>query len=141
MKRAVRWIGIGITAAAAATMLFADMVLADGSPQVTLRFDILSPSGVACSVPGHDGRGRDLMGKPHLLGVSAGAQATCTAADGRSYVVNVPRDPRDPLAVALDVIVLDRAGRPAPLLLVQANSQQDPLPLRGSVTALAPAVR
>ncbi|SEH86468.1 hypothetical protein SAMN04488075_1503 [Paracoccus alkenifer] len=28
MKRAVRWIGLGITAAAAATMLLADLVLA-----------------------------------------------------------------------------------------------------------------
>lgn len=35
MKRAVRWIGLGITAAAAATMLLADLALAAPAPGAT----------------------------------------------------------------------------------------------------------
>ena len=72
MKRAVRWIGIGVTAAAAATMLLADVALADPAGRTeayTMRFDLLSPAGLDCTAdaPGSDVRiGRDLFGKPMI---------------------------------------------------------------------------
>lgn len=141
MKRAIRWIGIGITAAAAATMLLADVVLADSSPDVTVRFDLLSPAGGHCQVGGQAAAKGDLLGRPYLRGLAAGTAVQCTTADGRSYAITTLRDPRDPLAVEVDMIVADRRGSAVPMLMVQANSQKTPLPVRGNASALTQAVR
>lgn len=154
MKAAVRWIGIGITAAAAATMLLADVVLAapaeagaqtagaaTGTPPfVTVRFDLLSPLGTACQAQGIP-PGSDLLGRPYLRGLPPGHAVSCTAADGRAFGVNTLRDPRDPLAQRVEVIVVDRPGRAVPMVMVQANSQDDPLPVRGNATSLAAKAR
>lgn len=143
MKRAVRWIGVGITAAAAATMLLADVVLADPAadkpPFVTVRFDLLSPAGAACHAAGV--AGTDLFGRPFLRNLAPGADVACTTADGRGYRVAAIRDPRDLLALRVDVIIADRTGKPAPMVMVQADTQHDPLPVFGNATALAAAAR
>ena len=146
MKRAVRWIGIGITAAAAATMLLADLALADTPagtpPYATVRFDLLSPSGGRCQAAGFAPETRrDLIGRPYLSGLPVDRAVFCTAADGRSFGVNTLRDPRDPLALRVDVIIVDRPGRAVPLLMVQANTQEYPLPVRGNATSLAQVAR
>lgn len=150
MNRWTRW--IIFTAAATGTMLSADMALADvrvtgqsnvtqpNSPYVTIRFDLLSPQGTSCQTQG-TAAGSDLLGRPYMRGLSVGSTVLCTAADGRRFGVGVIRDPRDPLAVAVDVIVADRPGKSAPMMMVQANSQIDPLPVRGNASALAQAVR
>ena len=149
MKRAVRWIGIGITAAAAAALLLADVVLAapaeagvtaDTPPFVTVRFDLLSPAGTACQAEGL-ASGADLLGRPYLRGLAPGHAVSCAAADGRAFGLNTFVDPRDPLAQRVEVIVVDRPGRAVPMLMVQANSQDDPLPVRGNATSLAATAR
>ena len=144
MKRAVRWIGIGITAAAAATMLLADVLLADTPadtpPYVTLRFDLASATEVSCRADGA-WEGSDMFGRPYLRNLAPGAAVSCTTADGRSYGVNTIRDPRDPLALRVEMILADRPGKPVPMVMVQANTQDMPLPVFGNATALARAVR
>lgn len=106
MKRAVRWIGIGITAAAAGTMLFADMALAGPSisrvgvtgtrDQFVLRFDLLSPSGMSCQAdaPGSQVRNsRDITGKPmiYIFGDARAARITCTDQSGAEWVATANR--------------------------------------------------
>lgn len=116
--------------------------LAATPPYVTVRFDLLSPAGTRCQMPGAaPAAGGDLLGRPYLRGLPVDRAVVCTAADGRSFGLNTLRDPRDPLAGQVDVIVVDRAGKAVPMLMVQADSQDEPLPVRGNATSLAPAAR
>lgn len=116
--------------------------LAATPPYVTVRFDLLSPTGTRCQMlgeaPATEG---DLLGRPYLRGLPVDRAVACTAADGRSFGLNTLRDPRDPLAGRVDVIVVDRAGKAVPMLMVQADSQDEPLPVSGNATSLAPAAR
>lgn len=116
--------------------------LAATPPYVTVRFDLLSPAGTRCQMPGTaPAAGGDLLGRPYLRGLPVDRAVVCTAADGRNFGLNTLRDPRDPLAGQVDVIVVDRAGKAVPMLMVQADSQDEPLPVRGNATSLAPAAR
>lgn len=116
--------------------------LAATPPYVTVRFDLLSPAGTRCQMPSASpAAGGDLLGRPYLRGLPVDRAVVCTAADGRGFGLNTLRDPRDPLAGQVDVIVVDRAGKAVPMLMVQADSQDEPLPVRGNATSLAPAAR
>lgn len=126
-------LGMGLAAGTAA---------AEAPPYVTVRFDLLSPVGTRCQLAGDaPARGSDFLGHPYLRGLPVDRAVLCTAADGRGFGLNTLRDPRDPLALTVDVIVVDRPGKAVPLLMVQADTQDDPLPIRGNATALAPAAR
>ncbi|ARJ68498.1 hypothetical protein [Paracoccus contaminans] len=133
---------LGALMAAAICAGAAAPALAATPPYVTVRFDLLSPAGTRCQVPGTaPASGGDLLGRPYLRGLPVDRAVICTAADGRGFGLNTLRDPRDPLAGRVDVIIVDRAGKAVPMVMVQADSQDDPLPIRGNATSLAPAVR
>lgn len=103
MKRAVRWIGIGITAAAAATMLMADLVLAapplptQGVPQsFELDFDLFVPRDMQCEAVAPDAivrASRSITGVPHLTirGIAETAEITCRLADGTTFTTDAHR--------------------------------------------------
>lgn len=107
MKRALRWIGIGVTAAAAGTMLLADLALAaplsisrvgvtGTRDQFVLRFDLLSPSGLKCraDAPGSQVReSRDITGKQmlYIFGDARAARITCTDPGGVEYAATANR--------------------------------------------------
>ena len=151
MKQVIRWIGMGIVAAAALTMVFADMVLAQPAqaPAQThvvdyqVRLDLFSPLDVRCrgtSREGHVRAGRDLMGRDlvTLHGPYAGMQILCERPGAGRFLIDARPDPRDPLAVQVDAILLFREGQQVPLMLVESPGQRGgPLPVRGNVQRLA----
>lgn len=100
----------------------------------TLRFDLFSAPGVQCGSAGALRVGRDIVGRPII--VTRGGPVSCRTADGRSYDVRTPVDPRDPLARGVDVIVVDRPGRAVPMLMVQADGQKEPTVVRNDAAAL-----
>ena len=140
MKRAVRWIGIGITAAAAATMLFADMALAYPTisrvgytgtrDQLVLRFDLLSPGGMTCQAdaPGSTVRNsRDLTGKPmlYIFGNPRDAKITCTAADGSQWVATANHTAPYTPAHATYATVLYRPGQAAMMTIIDLADETE----------------
>lgn len=128
--RISRWIGLGLMALAAATMVAGDLFAAPAgqAPQTsfTFRFDLLSPRQVACTAdaPGAQVRdGRDLVGRPllTLTGDLTGASVTCTGPDGARWQTALPRDSRAPLAAAVEGMVVWRNGATRLPLLVRAD--------------------
>ena len=132
MKRAVRWIGIAITAAAAATMLLADVALA--APQgragfvsiYVLRFDVLSPAVAGCKVdaPGSQVRnGRDLLGQPHIRiwGDPRAATITCTDAQGMRWQATAQHSAPYLRASTIYGTVVYRPDRAATMTIVDAG--------------------
>ena len=132
MKRAVRWIGIGITVAAAATMLLADVALA--APQgragfvsiYVLRFDVLSPAVAGCKVdaPGSQVRnGRDLLGQPHIRiwGDPRAATITCTDAQGMRWQATAQHSAPYLRASTIYGTVVYRPDRAATMTIVDAG--------------------
>ena len=141
MKRAVRWIGIGVTAAAAATMLLADMALAGPASisrvgatgtrdQFVLRFDLLSPGGFSCAAdaPGSQVRsGRDLLGRPmiRVFGDARAAVITCTDAEGTRWQATANRTaPYTPAEPTYGTVVY-RPGQPAMMTIVELGDQTE----------------
>lgn len=126
MKRLIRWIGVTIMAAAALTMVMADMVLAAPRQDLTVHFDLFSPQGVTCAVeaPGASVRqGRDILGKPliRILGDAAGAAITCTGPDGARYRLDAQaRAPFSP-ALATWVTVVFRPGQARMLTITESG--------------------
>lgn len=132
MKRTVRWIGIGITAAAAATMLLADVALAQpihgeghrptGGTGVrdsyAMRFDILSPGGMTCEADAPGSRvsyGRNLVGGPyiHIFGNPRAATITCTDDQGRQWQATAQRTaPYTPGRTTYGTVVHRRGNEP-----------------------------
>ena len=138
MKRAVRWIGIAITAAAAATMLLADVALAaprgDGRPGFVsiyvMRFDVLSPTMVGCEVdaPGSQVRnGRDLLGQPHIRiwGDPRAATITCTDAQGVRWQATAQRTAPLRGAETTYGTVVYRPGRAATMTIVDLGDRTE----------------
>ena len=134
MKRAVRWIGIGITVAAAATMLLADVALAapagrqPGTPVdiYVMRFDVLSPTVVGCEVdaPGSQVRnGRDLLGQPHIRiwGDPRAATITCTDAQGVRWQATAQHSAPYLRASTIYGTVVYRPDRAATMTIVDAG--------------------
>ena len=133
MKRAVRWIGIGITVAAAATMLLADVALAapvgrqPGTPVdiYVMRFDVLSPGGIDCAVdaPGSDVRKeRDLVGHPliRIWGNPRAATIICTDAQGVRWQATAQHSALYRRASTIYGTVLYRPDRAATMTIVDA---------------------
>ncbi|WP_167626664.1 hypothetical protein [Paracoccus luteus] len=132
MKRAVRWIGIAVTAAAAATMLLADLALAAPPVEVyVMRFDLLSPGGLSCTVDAPAGSrvttSRDLTGKPYIRiwGEPRAAAITCTDPQGVRWQATAQRTARFADFGPTYGIVLYRPGRDAMTTIVQRGDQQD----------------
>ena len=144
MKRAVRWIGIGITAAAAATMLLADVALAQpvygeghrptGGTGVrdsyAMRFDILSPGGLSCEVdaPGSQVRkGRSLLGQPfiQIRGNPKAATIVCTDPQGRRWQATAQATAPYTPAETTYGTVLYRPGDAATMTIVQVGQRTE----------------
>ena len=138
MKRAIRWIGIGITVAAAATMLLADVALAapagrqPGTPVdiYVMRFDVLSPGGIDCAVdaPGSEvRRERDLVGHPliRIWGNPRAATITCTDAQGVRWQATAQRTAPLRGAETTYGTVVYRPGRAATMTIVDLGDRTE----------------
>lgn len=132
MKRAVRWIGIGITVAAAATMLLADVALAQPvygeghrptgatgfRDSYAMRFDILSPADLTCKADAPGSRvsySRNLVGGPyiHIFGNPHAATITCTDGQGRHWQATAQRTaPYTPGRTTYGTVVYRRGNEP-----------------------------
>lgn len=144
MKRAVRWIGIGITAAAAATMLLADVAFAQPfygeghrphgatgfRDSYAMRFDILSPGGLSCAVdaPGSQVRnGRGLTGQPfiRIFGDPRAAAITCTDGQGARWQATAQRTaPYVPGQTTYGTIVY-RPGTAAAMTIIDVGQRTE----------------
>lgn len=118
MKRVIRWVGLGVAAAAALTMVLADVAFAAPRQLLIVKFDFFSPTGISCSAAGQGADiqiTRGLTGNPVLrvLGDARGAQIACTLPDGSHWRVvgnqTAPYTPSD--ATWLTVFV--RPGKAA----------------------------
>lgn len=144
MKQAVRWIGIGITVAAAATMLLADVALAqpfDGEghrpygatgtrDSYAMRFDILSPGGLTCEADAPGSRvsySRSLAGQPyiHIFGNPRAATITCTDAQGHHWQATAQRTaPYTPGRTTYGTVVY-RPDRAATMTIVEVEQRTE----------------
>lgn len=130
--RLTRWIGLGLMALAAGTMIAGDVLAAPGRAAVssfTLRFDLFSPDDVSCAAdaPRADVRAsRSVFGSPYirLTGDLNGATVTCTGPDGARFQTALPRDSRDPLAVDVEGVIVWRNGASRVPLLVRADKDR-----------------
>lgn len=124
--RVTRWVGLGLMALAALTMIAGDALAAAPKASFTLRFDLLSPQPIACTADAPSAvvrSDRDLTGRPilHVTGDLTGARITCTGPDGARWATDLPRDSREPLATAIDGLALWRVGAVRIPLLVRAD--------------------
>jgi|GEM_PF-6515834 len=142
MRRALRWIGTGITAAAA--MLLANGTLAgpiDGEghrptggtgfrDSYAMRFDVLSPGGLSCEVEAPGSRvsnGRSLMGQPfiRIFGNPRAATITCADAQGHHWQATAQRTaPYTPGQTTYGTVVY-RPDRAATMTIVEVDQRTE----------------
>lgn len=140
MKRVVRWIGMAIVAAAAATMLLADVALAQPRADdrgrwapiniYVMSFDLLSPGGLACEVdaPGSEVRtSHDLMGHPYIRirGNPAAATIICTDPQGVRWQATAQRTAPYIRAGTIYGTVLYRPDRAATTTIVDVGNRTE----------------
>lgn len=140
MKRVVRWIGMGIVAAAAATMLLADVALAqpasDGrgrwAPKhvYVMQFDILSRGDISCAIdaPGSQVRtSHDIMGHPHIRiwGDPAAATIICTDGEGVRWEATAQKTAPYIRAGTIYGTVLYRPDRAATMTIVDVGNRTE----------------
>lgn len=140
MKKVIRWIGVGIVALAAFSLLLADMVLAaPGSQpglsperqQLTVSFDLLSPRGMTCEAtgPGQIKNRRDLFGKPRIeiFGHAETTEITCRLPDGQSFGMDVQKTITYRPGHIAEAKIAYRTGAPAATIFVTNGDREDTL--------------
>lgn len=147
MKKAIRWIGVGIVALAAFSLLLADMVLAapasqpglsPARQQLAVSFDLLSPRGITCEAtgPGRITHRRDLFGKPRIevFGHAETTDITCRTADGQTFGTEVQKTLTYRPGHVTEVKITYRPGATAGTVIVTTGDREDIL--RGAFRAL-----
>ncbi len=137
MRKWLNWIGLGLMAAAAASMIAADAFAGEPSDPLQptaqkfyLQFSMFAPGDMQCDATGPGVRtklSRGMTGAPllRITGNAAGAQILCWRPDGSRYTTDVNRRVRYNTAGAVRATVTFHAGQDAAGVMVQRDGEED----------------
>lgn len=141
MKKWMNRIGIALLAAAAFSMIAADLLLA-GEPsnplqptaqKFYLQFSILAPGDLQCDATGPGVRTKlshGITGTPllRITGNAAGARIDCWTPDGSHYTTDLNRQVRYNTSGAIRATVMLQPGLDAADVMLERDNQSDRMP-------------